>query len=97
VGQHYFAQLDILGEFTDVSNQDDSYDDGRGFTIHFMRRNSDVGGLGLFGGAMITDQDNNPSATSERYYGGLEGQLYRERAILQQVLVQVAQLRQQEV
>lgn len=45
-----------------------------------MRRNSERGGLGLFGGAYRTDQDNDSAATSERYFLGLEGQVYSRSA-----------------
>jgi len=81
-GSHYFAQIDILGEFTDAGNYEESYDSGYLFAGHLMRRNSDRGGLGIFGGAFETDQDNDGTSTTERYFVGLEGQLYRSNATL---------------
>jgi hypothetical protein len=71
----YFAQVDLFGEFTDANNNS-SYDNGLGLAAHVMRRN-DTFGLGLFGGLLRTVQDDDRTDTSERYFGGLEGQLYQ--------------------
>ncbi len=77
IGDHYFAQFDLLGEKTDAR---DGYQHGYAFAGHLMRRNSDAGGLGVFGGTLTTDQDNGTTDTSNRYFFGLEGQVYRQNA-----------------
>ena len=73
----YFVQADFFGELADVGNHDDSYDSGYGAAIHIMRRNESRG-LGIFAGGLATEQDNDNMNSSERWFAGVEAQLFQE-------------------
>lgn len=74
---NYYVQADVFAEGTDVGGASDSYQDGFGGALHIMRQDL---GLGVFVGGFSTDQDDNDTDTSDRWFAGLEGLLSRAEA-----------------
>ncbi len=70
----WIIQGDVFGELTD-SRDDDSYVYGIGVAAHIARR-FDTYLLGVFGGYLHTDQDDDDTDTSGRAFAGLEAQRY---------------------
>lgn len=73
----YYVQADVFAEVTDVGGATDSYRDGWGGALHIMRQDA---GLGVFVGGFVTDQDNNRTDTTDRWFAGVEGLLDRPEA-----------------
>ncbi|WP_419906904.1 hypothetical protein [Hoeflea sp.] len=72
---HWMIQGDLAGEATNVGSADDSYKDSITATGHVAYRN-DMGLIGAFGGYLATDQDNDATDSSNRYFVGGEAQYF---------------------
>lgn len=70
----WIIQGDVFGELTD-SRDDDSYVYGIGVAAHIAKR-FDTYLLGIFGGYLHTDQDDDNTDISGRAFAGLEAQRY---------------------
>ncbi len=70
-----FFQFDLELDRVLGNEANDSLATGGLLAAHLMKR-SQEGGLGAFGGFLVTDQDPGVTETSERYFFGLEGHDY---------------------
>lgn len=70
-----FFQFDLELDRVLGNEANDSLATGGLLAAHLMKRGQE-GGLGAFGGYLVTDQDPGDTETSERYFFGLEGHDY---------------------
>lgn len=70
-----FFQFDLELDRVLGNEAEDSLATGGLLAAHLMKRGQE-GGLGVFGGFLVTDQDPGDTETSERYFFGLEGHDY---------------------
>lgn len=66
-----FFQFDLELDRVLGNEANDSFATGGLLAAHLMKRHQE-GGLGVFGGFLVTDQDDDETDTSERYFLGLE-------------------------
>ena len=70
-----FFQFDLELDRVLGNEANNSFATGGLLAAHLMKRGQE-GGLGAFGGYLVTDQDHGDTETSERYFFGLEGHHY---------------------
>ena len=70
-----FFQFDLELDRVLGNEANDSLATGGLLAAHLMKRGQE-GGLGAFGGFLVTDQDPGDTETSERYFFGVEGHDY---------------------
>lgn len=70
-----FFQFDLELDRVLGNEANNSFATGGLLAAHLMKRGQE-GGLGAFGGYLVTDQDHGDTETSERYFFGLEGHDY---------------------
>jgi hypothetical protein len=70
-----FFQFDLELDRVLGNEANDSFATGGLLAAHLMKRHQG-GGLGVFGGFLVTDQDDDDTDTSERYFLGLESHDY---------------------